>query len=384
MRKTREELNELCKKYGVKTLYSWSRYKKYKTSPYEYYLSYVSDKKPDREDSIYGASGGYAHEILEKFYNKEIKYNDLIEEFEDAWSVLGIADLKFDRTDEEKDSKIRKKYVANLRHFFKNHKPIKAKIDLERFIIIKVGEYIFQGYIDAVRRDDNGNFIIQDWKTSSIYKGEKSISESGQLILYAEGLIQLGVPLEKIKICWDFLKYCNVTTQLKNGKTNIRQIERCKIGESLKANAKMWLKALGYEDEMDDYIEQLLETNSIECLPKDVQDKYVFDDCYVFVDLTQDMIDNLKQDIIETIQEILIKEKEYETLKDDSIFFDSDESVEKQSYYFANLCGWSSNLHKPYKKYLEKLENKKNGNDVFSGLGSDLDNNDDLAWLNEL
>ena len=96
------------------------------------------------------------------------------------------------------------------------------------------------------------------------------------------------------------------------------------------------------------------------------------------------MINDLKKDIIETIQEIIEKEEQYKTIKDDSIFFDTDESVEKQSYYFANLCGWSANLHKPYKKYLEKLENKKNGNDVFSGVGSDLDNNDDLAWLNEL
>ena len=384
MRKTSEELNELCKRYNVDRLWSWSRYKKYKTSPYEYYLSYISEKEPDRENSIYGASGGYAHEILEKYYSKEIVYNDLIKEFEDAWSVLGIAELKFDRTNEEKDNKIREKYVANLRHFFKNHKVIESKIDLERFIIIKVGNYVFQGYIDATRKDEDDYFIIQDWKSSSIYKGEKLISEAGQLILYAEGLVQLGIPLDKIKICWNFLKYSNVTTQLKNGKTNIRQIERCKIGESLKANAKMWLKELGYTDEIDDYIDQLLITNSINCLPKDVQDKYVFDDCYVFVDLTQDMIDDLKQDIIDTIEEILVKEKEYETMKDDSIFFDSDESVDKQSYYFANLCGWSANLHKPYKMYLERLENKKNGNDVFGGLGSDLDNNDDLAWLNEL
>lgn len=385
-RKTKEELNELKNKHNITTLYSWSKYKKFKTSMYEYFLTYISDKNPDRETSIYGSSGGHSHNILEKYYKKEIEYKDLILEFEDAWTTLEIADLKFDRTNEEKDAKIRQNYVENLRHFFKNHNPIKSKIDLERFIVVKVGDYIFQGYIDACFKNNEGNFVILDFKTSSIYKGEKAIEEAGQLILYAEGLHQLGVPIENIKICWDFLKYANVTTQLKNGNSSVRQIERCKIGDSLKSNAKMWLKDLGYTEEIDYYIELLLETNNIKCLPQDVQDKYTFDDCYVYIDLTQEMIDELKKDIINTIEEITLKENEYNNTKDDSIFFDTDESMEKQSYYFANLCGWSSNLHKPYKAYLERLEAKKNNNDVFSGVGSDANNetDSDLDWLKNL
>lgn len=385
-RKTQQELNDICIKYNVDRLWSWSRYNKYKISKYEYYLTYLTNLIPDRETSIYGASGGFAHDILEKFYSKEIEFGEMINEFEDALTTLEIAELKFDRSNEEKNEKIKVKYIENLRHFFKYHIPIKTKVILERFILIKVGGYIFQGYIDLLRKDDDGNFVIQDWKTSSIYKGEKAIKEAGQLILYAEGLRQLNIPLEKIKICWNFMKYCNVTTHLANGKINVRQIERSKIGESLKTNCKIWLKKLGYENDIDYYINLLVETNNIEVLPIEVQKKYYIDDCYVYIDLTQDMIDELKQDIIETIEEILEKEEKYKTIKDDSIFFDSDESVEKQSYYFANLCGWSANLHKPYKKYLDKLEDKKNCNDVFSGIGSDLDNNndDDLAWLNEL
>jgi hypothetical protein len=390
VRKTYEELNSIKEKYGVDTLYSWSRYHKYKTSPYEYFLSYVvyPKVKPDRDDSIYGASGGFAHDILERFYKKEITYDELAAEFDDAATTLEVADLKFDRINEEKNATIKEKYMANLKHFFKNHKPITAKVDLERFIIIKVGKYVFQGYIDLTKKDEKGNFIIQDWKSSSIYKGEKAIGEAGQLILYAEGLRQLGVPLDKIKICWNFLKYVNVTTELKNGKNNIRQMERSLIGDSLKSNAKTWLKHFGYnDDEINDYIESLIMSNDIKCLPKEVQEKYMIDDCYVFVDLTQHMIDGLKENIIETLDEICDKEKQYETTKDETLFFDTDESVDKQSYYFANLCGYSANLHKPYKMYLERLDAKKNGTDMFNGVGSELNNedgDDDLVWLNSL
>lgn len=386
-RKTKQEIQELCKRYGVDRLFSWSRFNCYRNSPYEYFLRYVKREKEDREDSIYGTSGGFAHDILEKFYKKEITYEQLSEEFEDVWTTLVIADLKFDRTDEVKNKNIEEKYVYDLRHFFKTHTPIKHKMELEKFIIIKIGDYMFNGYVDAILKDDEGNFNIIDWKTSSLYTGKKALSESGQLVLYAEGLHQLGVPLEKIKIGWNFLKYVEIEIQQANGKINKRQIERCKIGSSLKANAKMWLKKTGYEDEIDYYINLLEQTNDIKSLPDEVQEKYEVNDCYVYVDLTQEMINDLKQEITETLDEIMEKEDRYRATNDDSIFFDSDESVEKQSYYFANLCGWSASLHKPYKRYLEKLEDKKNGNNVFSGVGSDLgdsNNDDDLAWLNEL
>ncbi len=50
-----------------------------------------------------------------------------------------------------------------------------------------------------VIKDKDGNYNILDWKTSSIYKGEKALNECGQLVVYAIGLHQMGVPFEKIK-----------------------------------------------------------------------------------------------------------------------------------------------------------------------------------------
>lgn len=384
-RKSYEELNELKKQYKTDRLWSWSRYHKYRTSPFEYYLTYISDNKPDRETSIYGSSGGFAHEILEKYYKNEINYDNMASEYDDMWVALHIAELKFDRSNEEKNAQISNKYYYNLKHFFTYHNPIKTKVDLERFIIIKVGNYIFQGYIDLCRKDDNGNFVIQDWKTSSIYLGAKAIEEAGQLILYAEGLKQMGVPLEKIKICWNFVKYVSISTQQANGKENVRQIERSKIGESLKANAKMWLKKCGYEDQLDEYLSLLVDTNSLEYLPKVIQEKYTIDDCYVFVELTEELIENLKEDIIKTLNEIVDKEKQYKTNKDIKLFWDSKESVEKQSYYFSKLCAWSANLHLPYKEYLENLKAKEKSN-IFGGIGSELtsESEADLDWINNL
>ena len=157
----------------------------------------------------------------------------------------------------------------------------------------------------------------------------------------------------------------------------------------------MWLKKLGYENELVEYLDMLAQTNDINCLPKDVQAKYKFHDCIVYVDLTQDLIDRWVTDITNTINKIVEKEEKYETEKlidkenAEMVFFDTPEQVEKQSYYFSTLCAYSPNLHKPYKKYLDTLAAQQNGDDFFSGVGSGIsENNDDkdedLSWLDNL
>lgn len=379
MRKTKEELDKIKKKYNVDTLWSWSRYSTYKTSPYEYLLKYVLQKEEDRQDCIYAPLGSLSHDILEKLYLKEIKYEDMIGLFEDSWFTLNLADLKFNRNDEEKNDKIAERYYANMQHFFKNHKPIDRKVDIERFITIKIGKYIFIGYIDMIYKDDKGNVVIQDHKTSTIYKGKKIDKESGQLRLYAEGLRQLGVPLEKIKICWNFLKYCKVTIQQANGTKTTREIERIEIGKSLKSNAKMWLNKAGYsKDEIDNYLDLLVKANNIEHLPKEIQEKYRFDDCYVYIPLNEQVINELKEDIVLTLDEIVEKEKVYKETQDDKLFWDS--NVKENSFYFSTLCGYSGRLHKPYGEYLDE----RNG--LMSKVNDNTSDNDidDLSWLDGL
>ena len=130
---------------------------------------------------------------------------------------------------------------------------------------------------------------------------------------------------------------------------------------------------------MDDYLKQMLDTNGIECLPKEVQDKYVISDCYVYVPITQALIDRWENDIITTITDIELREKDYFEMKakglDEEVcskaFWDDDEAVVKKSYYFATLCSYSPSLHLPYKAYLDRLEQQKNGQDTFAGLGGD-------------
>lgn len=392
MRVNSEKIKKMCEALGTDRLNSWSRVNCIHNSLYEYYLKYILHKEEDRDDSIYKVTGGISHDILEKYYTAQIPYDAMVEEFEDGWTTaFDIAELKFVRGDGDRNKSIANKYYYDLKNFFSTHERIKDRIDIEQFITVKIGEEYYQGYIDAKVTDADGNITILDWKTSSIYKGDKAKNECGQLVMYAMVLHQQGIPYEKIRIAWNFLKYQCVTVQSKKGVKKVREIERCELGEKLQANAKMWLKDAGYsEEQVFEYLDQLVQTNDITVLPEEVQNKYEFHDCYVYVDLTEELINHWESFIIDTMKLIREKEKKYLDLKEngkfeeaDKLWWEDEESLKKQSYYLTNLCGYSANLHKPLKAYLEKLDSNKNG-DILGQKKEDEYDVDDLSWLNDL
>lgn len=394
MRVSYEDLKKLCEALKTDRLNSWSRVNCVHNSLYEYYLKYILHEKEDRDDSIYKVTGGISHDIMERFYTHELDYDKMAEEFDDGWmTAFDIAELKFVRGDGKRNQSIADKYYYDLKNFFETHEIITEPIDIEQFVTVKVGDEYYQGYIDALIKHEDGSYTILDWKTSSIYKGDKAKNECGQLVMYSLALHQKGIPFDKIKIAWNFLKYQCITVQSKKGVKKVREIERCTLGEKLQANAKMWLKEFGYtEDQVFEYLDKLAQTNDIKVLPEEVQAKYEFHDCYVYVELTQELIDYWTNFIIDTMKEIRSKEAQYEELKEagkyeeaDKLWWEDEESVKKQSYYLSNLCGYSPNLHKPYKAYLEALDAQKNGDILGTKKKSDEEYAiDDLGWLNNL
>lgn len=390
-----EELEKIKKKYGVTRIWSWSKVNTYMTSKFEYLLKYILKSKEDRCDSCYTTLGTICHDTLEKFYEGKIKYENMIDDYNDGFTTaIVIAELKFNRSDEDKNKSIGIKYNENLVHFFKNHVPYKHKPLIEMVIVFDIDGNVFVGYIDAIYKDDEGYYYPIDFKTSSIYTGSKLEENSGQLIGYSIGLNQMGIPLDKIKPQFNFLKYCTIKYEQKNGAIKYRNVERCKIGESLQSNAKTWLKYFKYEP--DKYLDELLSTNSINCLPDEVKAKYEITDCHVPVELNEKIVEKWTKHISTTIKDIELREKDYEETKSLQCFWDDEEDVKAQSYYFANLCAYSASKHLPYKAYLEKFEAAQKEEDMFDGLlGSNSSassskviesKNDeiDLSWLDNI
>lgn len=387
MRLTKEELENVKKKYGVDTLYSFSRFDKFRQSRYEYFLTYIKHEDPQGEISPYGILGGECHDLIESFYNGEIEYKDLADAFDTAFATnIDMLDYKFNRSDEEMNKSIKKKYFENLLEFFKNYKPLPYKMANEKFVAIKVADNIvFQGYIDNVYKDKNGIYWITDYKTSSAYKGKAIEEHSHQLVLYAAGLNQMGVPADKIRIQWNFLKYVNIDTLQKNGKFAHTVSERREIGQKCKAKAKIWLKTYGFsDDEIDEFANEMLVSNSIDCLPDEVKEKFTIEDCYVEVENWQNIWEELKEEIIETIDEINKLTEEYNLTGDDKLFWDNDEKLKSQSYYLSNLSDYKISQLKDYANYLERQEAEKEASEDLLGVGKKIEEDNDMAWLSDI
>lgn len=408
VRKSYEYINKLKNKFGVEVIYSWSRYNRYKNDPYGYMLNYIKHIPETKKDSIWGESGGICHDILERFYLKEISYEDMLIEYESKLFEMQTKELKYNRTDNESNDKIATKYEDSIRHFFTHYKPLDSKVILEQFVTINVGRFYFQGYIDFLHKIGE-DYIIEDFKTSTIYTGKKKISEAGQLILYAESLIQRGISLNKIKIRWNFLKYCTVISDLKtidkNTKLNKTKSKNCVRTQWVKdseKNISKWLEIEGYDElEITDMIQTSIENNNIDNLPQSIQNRFKVEDCYVYVDLTQELIDELREEIISTLEEVesktsrakeLIKEidllgdnikvkdikKAKENELDEMFWTTIDRSKE---YFFYNLCGYTRQQHRCWDEYL-----KETMMFVEDNFDKEFENNTDseFDWLNDI
>lgn len=396
-RLTSEELEQIKKKYNVDRLWSYSRVSTFLTSPFEYALKYVDGMKrqEDRQDSIYTSLGSAAHQCLEDYYTEKIQFDEMYEQYSDSWiTCYDVAQLKFDRCNNEKNQSLAEKYKTNMQYFFKNHTIYPYKLLIEKPITIDVNGNIFIGYIDGLYRNDDGDITIIDFKSSSAYSGKALEEHSQQLKLYALGVHQAtGIEFSKIHACFNFLKYVTIEYTQANGKTKTKNTERKDLGEALQANLKVWIKKLGYEDQMDEFLKMVIDDNDIKRLPEDLQSKYKIYDCHTYIDTSEEAINKLVDEISITIQDIELREHDYTQTKSEKCFWDSEESLKAQSYYMANLMGYSPNLHKPYAEYLQKLEASKSGDIFGSVLGSTpttskvIDNKKDdvdLSWLNDI
>ena len=355
---------------GKHKIWSFSRVSTIDNCYYEYFLYRIMKHKS--KDNIYSLCGTLSHDISEKFYTDEIEYNEMAEKFESEFMMIGFSDFKFS-PDESKDESMRERYFQNVLHFFKTHQPIKpstGKVLTEPLIWIIVTdpetkeEHLFMGYIDALHKemfvtgvdDTTGDeyleefVVITDWKTSTKYAGKKIEEHAKQLRLYAEGVHQMfGVPYDKIKVRWNFMKYVDITFPQKNGKKKTTTGERHNWIPKITTNLRMWLKDIGWEQfEIDIAINECLASNSIDSLPQDIQDKYTFADCYVYADVTEEIIDNLHGELSGAIKDIESRRPVPEDWARPPIEMGD-------SYYCGVLCGVHGHCEY-YKAYLEGKE----------------------------
>lgn len=351
----KEDYIKIYNEYNVNKTWSFSKVEVYLRDKYEYFLKYVLKIKGDRNDSGYGDFGGLVHDTIEDYYNGKLTKEQVLSQYDNKSVELDMLGKKFDRTDEKKNENYRQEYDICVRHYLERIEKPKNKFITEKPIILQLApKIVMVGFIDLLEYIGN-DLVITDFKTSIIFSKADMEEKTAQLMLYAQAIKEkAGLEnFEHLKIQYDFIKYVTVKYLQLNGSEKSRNIKRSEIGVSLSSAAKTFLKKAGYdENKIQSYISQMEFTNSIECLPQEIQDKFSVSKCIVGVELSNDIIEKFKNNLITTIQEIEQKEKEYQLTKDENIFWQDVEG--RDSFYFANLSEYSMDLHKPYKAYLVK------------------------------
>lgn len=396
-RANKEELDFLKLKYGVDKIYSWSKISCYLEDKWEYFLKYVLHVKEDKPENIYMHLGSAVHSQMEDFYTKNITNKQMVENFEIAYDMASNmfhksfvyinpnADEETRKKAEETNAKLARKFVMCCSHFLSNVKKEEGICECEKFypcvLTDSLGNnYLIQCYVDFINWKSNGDVEIIDYKTSTFYSSDKIEKLKKQLEFYGMALAQNeDMSCDNIKLAWNFIKYVNVKYMQQNGKEKERRLERNCIGGyidtkgektgGLQSVVKTMLKNLKYSaEEIEEILYSFCVTNSLDVLPKEIQEKFIFSNCIVPIEFNEEEVDLLKGFIIDTIKEIEMREEEYERTKNEYLWWQDISSDDV--YRLENLSGYSPKLHKPYQEYLARQAEKQEELDAFHKLWS--------------
>ena len=417
MRLTFEQLDLIKQKMGVSQLWSFSKVGAFDQCSWLYKLKYV-DKIRVRGDNCYTYFGTVAHDIIQDYRAGITEASEMLPKFNEKvleWQLEDKPNLRFN-SDKERDG-----YIENLRHYFSNTVALPVKTINERAVLAVfegLEKYVFQGYIDSEFLDEDGNLVILDYKTSTIsgFTGKKLIEKARQLMIYSIGISQHGrmfdgemkkFPLDKIKIRYDMMKYCNITFMQKNGKEKVTKAERrlwvAHLSNQLrkdledvskaiadlekeivKLQKKMNMKkttpeeAEGYSVAIGDIVHQIealrlvnfdpikinemiesaIIENNLNVFPQFIKDKYTVTDCYIDVEMTPKIIEECKDLLVQTLDTITEKTKE----EDKEKAFDRPRIDNSQSFYCVNLCDMKDHcsFYKEFKENSTMFMTKQN------------------------
>lgn len=311
---------------------------------YEAYLTYKLHKKSS--DNIYGILGTRVHDTLEAITHGEATEADLWPAVQAEFEDMELLGIEFPK-DHAGNNTIKDGWLANMKHFCENYKAPKGKNlkTEELFIYTSPAGHKLQGYIDLQQVKNDGSVNIYDYKTSSLYKGEELTKHGRQLVIYALGLEQMGIKVNKV--AWIMLKYVTVTyegyktVKSKNKTTIEKTVERRKLAKELYKAVERELEERGFDAiEKNILLDEMLTTNSLNGLPDDVKSIFNVKNCIVEYELTDETRKEVEQYVDSTVAK-------WESLGDDEKKYLPLEFTKTQKngkvvpdcFYCTKLCG---------------------------------------------
>lgn len=147
-------------------IWSFSRLNSFNTCKYAWYQHYIAGESAD--DNFMAQWGSLIHEIMEKFFNGQLSYFELVQYYEDHYDDITYDAPKLPTVD------LAEKYYQDGIDYLSSIPPdyITGEYDVlgvELPIKYNIGNLEILGYIDLVLRDKStGEITILDHKSASI------------------------------------------------------------------------------------------------------------------------------------------------------------------------------------------------------------------------
>jgi len=130
-------------------------------------------------------------------------------------------------------------------------------------------EIYFNGFIDAIFKNDNDEYLIVDWKSSR--KKDSRYKQQLEAYRHAYSIVK-EIPLDKVNVA---VGYCSLRPNINTGCIEYTLDDNAPAKSAFKTFAKKVKKVLEWRNNIDLFFEDLMSKQSDDCLWKSVVEQYM-------------------------------------------------------------------------------------------------------------
>jgi len=166
--------------------YSFSKIKSYLNCRYGYFKHYFEGEKGI--NGGFAEFGSYCHKILEDYENGKLSVYDMLPYYEEHYNEEVTSDFTL-KMSEDFSKDFSSDYYESGKKYFENFEGFNDFNILEaeyEFETVINNLFVFNGKIDLIAEDKDGNLIIIDHKSKANFKSKAELKEyARQLYLYS-------------------------------------------------------------------------------------------------------------------------------------------------------------------------------------------------------
>lgn len=169
---------------GKTERYSFSKLSCFENCKFCFYNQYIEHHKG--VGNAFSSYGILLHSIMERYANGELKFEELVDTYELEYPSAVVE--RFPRMPNPK-IKLAELYYQQGHDYLTSLKPFKDMeiLGAEMEFEMPIDDWIFNGVIDLVYRDKNGDIILRDYKSKSKFKSKAELHRyARQLYLYSQ------------------------------------------------------------------------------------------------------------------------------------------------------------------------------------------------------